>query len=65
MLGDVRVVPVQQRSGVQLSQVDGDDVGTLARLQRAGEVVQPELDALDEVEDHKPVIGGLAVGDAN
>jgi MFS transporter, ACDE family, multidrug resistance protein len=30
-----------------------------------GEVVQPELDALDAVEDRKPVIGGLAVGDAN
>ncbi len=30
-----------------------------------GEVVQPELDALDEVEDRTPVIGGLAVGDAN
>ena len=30
-----------------------------------GEVVQPELDVLDEVEDRKPVIGGLAVGDAN
>jgi ACDE family multidrug resistance protein len=30
-----------------------------------GEVVQPELDALDAIEDRKPVIGGLVVGDAN
>ncbi|HEY8318687.1 MAG TPA: MFS transporter [Amnibacterium sp.] len=30
-----------------------------------GEVAQPELDTLDEIEGRKPVIGGLAVGDAN
>ena len=30
-----------------------------------GETAQPELDRLDEVEDRNPVIGGLAVGNAD
>ncbi|MCU1473777.1 MFS transporter [Amnibacterium sp.] len=30
-----------------------------------GEVAQPELDALDEVEGRNPVLGGLAVGNAD
>ncbi|HEV7623831.1 MAG TPA: MFS transporter [Amnibacterium sp.] len=30
-----------------------------------GEVAQPELDVLDEVENHDPIVGGLAVGNAD